>query len=271
MQFLVTSDTLGKNIQGLSKMMNGKASLAILDHYLFEVDGNVLQVIASDGENMMRTTTELMESDLTPGESVRFCVHSRVLGDFLKNIPTQPLTIIMENKTEITINYMNGHVSFPCVSDDEYPTFDILTGDTETAILPSTAMLEDITRTSPFTEQGTMRPVLNAVCFNFKEDGLDVVSCNGQVLMKNHHLDIHTDKEGIFLLPPKPAALLRHFLCKEPLDICIKFTDSAAQFVGDTWQLTCRLIEGRYPNYNSVIPAKPSAGCSPWATLIPRS
>ena len=255
MQFLVTSDTLGKNIQGLSKMMNGKASLAILDHYLFEVDGNVLQVIASDGENMMRTTTELMESDLTPGESVRFCVHSRVLGDFLKNIPTQPLTIIMESKTEITINYMNGHVSFPCVSDDEYPTFDILTGDTETAILPSTAMLEDITRTSPFTEQGTMRPVLNAVCFNFKEDGLDVVSCNGQVLMKNHHLDIHTDKEGIFLLPPKPAALLRHFLCKEPLDICIKFTDSAAQFVGDTWQLTCRLIEGRYPNYNSVIPA----------------
>ena len=149
---------------------------------------------------------------------------------------------------------MNGHVSFPCVSDDEYPTFDILTGDTETAILPSTAMLEDITRTSPFTEQGTMRPVLNAVCFNFKEDGLDVVSCNGQVLMKNHHLDIHTDKEDIFLLPPKPAALLRHFLCKEPLDICIKFTDSAAQFVGDTWQLTCRLIEGRYPNYNSVIP-----------------
>ena len=202
MQFLVTSDTLGKNIQGLSKMMNGKASLAILDHYLFEVDGNVLQVIASDGENMMRTTTELMESDLTPGESVRFCVHSRVLGDFLKNIPTQPLTIIMESKTEITINYMNGHVSFPCVSDDEYPTFDILTGDTETAILPSTAMLEDITRTSPFTEQGTMRPVLNAICFNFKEDGLDVVSCNGQVLMKNHHLDIHTDKEGIFLECP---------------------------------------------------------------------
>ena len=144
MQFLVTSDILGKNIQGLSKMMNGKASLAILDHCLFEVDGNVLQVIASDGENMMRTTTELMESDLTPGESVRFCVHSRVLGDFLKNIPTQPLTITMENKTEITINYMNGHVSFPCVSDDEYPTFDILTGDTETAILPSTAMLEDI-------------------------------------------------------------------------------------------------------------------------------
>ena len=254
MQFLVTSDTLGKNIQGLSKMINGKASLAILDHYLFEVDGNNLQVIASDGENMMRTTTEILESDITSGDPIRFCVHSRVLGDFLKNIPTQPITIIVENKAEITINYMNGHVSFPCVSDDEYPTFDILTGDTETAILPSATMLEDITRTSPFTEQGTMRPVLNAICFNFKEEGLDVVSCNGQVMMKNHHLDIHTDKQGVFLLPPKPAALLRHFLNKELLDICIKFTDNAAQFVGDNWQLTCRLVEGRYPNYNSVIP-----------------
>ena len=254
MQILVSSDTLGKNIQGLSKMISGKASLAILDHYLFEVDGSNLQIIASDGENMMRTTTEILESDITSGDPVRFCVHSRVLGDFLKNIPTQPLTIIMESKTEITINYMNGHVSFPCVSDDEYPTFDILTGDTETAILPSATMLEDITRTSPFTEQGTMRPVLNAICFNFKEEGLDVVSCNGQVMMKNHHLDIHTDKQGVFLLPPKPAALLRHFLNKELLDICIKFTDNAAQFVGDNWQLTCRLVEGRYPNYNSVIP-----------------
>ena len=254
MQILVSSDTLGKNIQGLSKMINGKASLAILDHYLFEVDGNNLQVIASDGENMMRTTTEILESDITSGDPIRFCVHSRVLGDFLKNIPTQPITIIVENKAEITINYMNGHVSFPCVSDDEYPTFDILTGDTETAILPSATMLEDITRTSPFTEQGTMRPVLNAICFNFKEEGLDVVSCNGQVMMKNHHLDIHTDKQGVFLLPPKPAALLRHFLNKELLDICIKFTDNAAQFVGDNWQLTCRLVEGRYPNYNSVIP-----------------
>ena len=76
---------------------------------LFEVEGNIIQHIVSDGENMMRTTTELMESDLTPGESVRFCVHSRVLGDFLKNIPTQPLTITVKDKTEITVSYS----SFP--------------------------------------------------------------------------------------------------------------------------------------------------------------
>ena len=109
MIFSISSDTLGKNIQGLSKMMTGKSSLPILDHFLFEIDGNILNATASDGENMMRTTTELMESDLTPGESVRFCVHSRVLGDFLKNIPTQPLTITVKDKTEITVNYS----SFP--------------------------------------------------------------------------------------------------------------------------------------------------------------
>ena len=254
MKFSISSDTLGKNIQGLSKMMNGKASLAILDHFLFEIDGNVLNATASDGENMMRTTAELMESDLIPGEQLRFCIHSRVLGDFLKNIPVQPLTVTVKDKSEITVNYMNGHVCFPCVSDEEYPTFDILTGDTETALLPSNLMQEDITRTSSFTAQDTMRPVLSAVNFNFKKEGLDVVSCNGQVMMKNSHPGNTTENEGNFLLPPKPAALLRHFLTKEALDICVKFNDNAAQFVGDKWQLTCRLIEGRYPNYNSVIP-----------------
>lgn len=64
----------------------------------------------------------------------------------------------------------------------------------------------------------------------------------------------HTENERIFLLPPKPAALLRRFLSKESFDVCVKFNDNAAQFVGGNWQLTCRLIDGRYPNYDSIIP-----------------
>jgi DNA polymerase-3 subunit beta len=95
---------------------------------------------------------------------------------------------------------------------------------------------------------------MNAICFNFLCEGLDVVSSNGGVLVKITHTSIRTEKEAKFLLPPKPVTMLKYFLSKEEKDVSIRFTDNAAVFECDNWQLTCRLVEGRYPNYNSVIP-----------------
>ena len=250
----LSSDTLSRLIQGLSKAIPTKPSIAILDHFLFEVSGTNLCVTAFDGENMVKATMEMLETDTTDNEPNRFCVHARLISDFLRNIPTQPITFMVEEKT-ITVNYNNGRISFPCVSGKEYPAFNILSGECHKAALSSTMLLDDITRSSSFVAQDTLRPVLNALCFNFMKDGLDVVSCNGQVLMKNRHDDIATEEEAYFLLPTKPALLLRGLLSKDIFDIDIRFDGSAAQFSGGNWQLTCRLIEGRYPKYNAVIPA----------------
>ena len=216
MKFNVNSDEMGKSIQGLAKMVSGKSSLAILDHFLFVVDDNNLHVTASDGENMMRTTMDIDVLSMPDKEDDRrFCIHNTVICDFLKNIPSQPITfdVDMEN-SETKISYMNGHIQFPCTSGNDYPS----------------------------------------ICFNFLSEGLDVVSSNGGVLVKITHTSIRTEKEAKFLLPPKPVTMLKYFLSKEEKDVSIRFTDNAAVFECDNWQLTCRLVEGRYPNYNSVIP-----------------
>ena len=253
MRITLDSDTLSKNLQGLSRVIAPKSSIAILDHFLFEVEGDKLTVTASDNENVMKATADILESDIDSGEPTRFCVHARLIADFLKNLPVQPLTFVVEEK-EISVRYENGQICFPCVSGKEYPTMEMLTGDCTSATLPSSMLQDDITRTSSFVAQDTMRPVLSALCFNFKENGLDVVSCNGQVLMMDTHRGITLENENRFLLPAKPAALLRYWTAKDLFDITIQFNGNAARFSGANWQLTCRLVEGRYPHYKAVIP-----------------
>ena len=253
MKISLSSDTLSRLIQGLSKAIPTKPSIAILDHFLFEVEGDKLTVTASDNENVMKATADILESDIDSGEPTRFCVHARLIADFLKNLPVQPLTFVVEEK-EITVRYENGQICFPCVSGKEYPSIEMLTGDCSSTTLPSSMLQDDITRTSSFVAQDTMRPVLSALCFNFKENGLDVVSCNGQVLMMDTHRGITLENENRFLLPAKPAALLRYWTAKDLFDITIQFNGNAARFSGANWQLTCRLVEGRYPHYKAVIP-----------------
>ena len=256
MKIYVNSDEIGKSIQGLAKMVSGKSSLAILDHLLFVVDDNKLHVTASDGENMMRTTVNIEVQSMLDDESdKKFCIHNTIICDFLKNIPSQPITFDVDmTNNEVIVSYMNGHIKFPCISGNEYPSISLLKGDCKTISLPSDIILDDINRTSPFTGQDTLRPVMNAICFNFQKEGLDVVSSNGGVLMKISHDSIKTEKEAKILLPAKPTAMLKYFLNKDEKDVKILFTENAAVFECDNWQLTSRLIEGRYPNYNSVIP-----------------
>ena len=260
MKFNVNSDELSKNIQGLAKMVNGKSSLAILDHFLFEVDGDKLHVTASDGENMMKTTVEINSTSMLDDETdKRFCVHNTVICDFLKNIAQQPIIFeVNMESNEVKISYMNGHIQFPCSAGEEFPKINIIGEESKNVTLPSCLILDDINRTSPFTGQETFRPVMNAICLHFQSESLDVVSSNGGVLVKITHDGVHCEEETTLLLPPKPVSLLKYFLSKEERVTNIRYTDNAAVFSCDNWDLTCRLIEGRYPNYNSVIPPSDS-------------
>ena len=256
MKFNVKSDELSKNIQGLAKMVNGKSSLAILDHFLFEVDGDKLYMTASDGENMMKTTMDIDSTSMLDEEDdKRFCIHNTVICDFLKNIASQPIIfdVNMEDKV-VKISYMNGHIQFPCTAGEEFPKINIMGDESKNVTLPSCLILDDINRTSPFTGQETFRPVMNAICFNFLEESLEVASSNGGVLVKIAHEGIKSENETTLLLPPKPVSMLKYFLSKEERETNIRYTDNAAVFSSDNWELSCRLVEGRYPNYNSVIP-----------------
>ena len=251
MRFTVSSTALGIRLSALARVINSKNSLPILGDFLFEVVDGRLNLTASDSEVMMKTTLELNDND----GNGRFCVGNHDLLEAVKGISEQPITFEVDQNANIArISYLNGMFSLPVENADEFPQPQQI-GDEATIINIPTAMLNDnITRTLFATAQDELRPVMNGIYFDLTPDHLAIVASDGHKLVRNKILNIRSDQPASFILPKKPATLLKGVLGKQGGDVVIRFDDRNAEVIYEEGILICRLIEGRYPNYNSVIP-----------------
>lgn len=251
MKFTVSSTALSSRLQTLARVINSKNSLPILDSFLFEVNNQQLTITASDSENVMRSTLQLDEVD---GEG-NFAVPNRTLLDAMKELPEQPLTfeVNTENLT-IKIIYQNGLYNFTAQNGDEYPRSQQIPDNATVISIDSAVLNGNLTRSLFATAQDELRPVMNGIYFDLTADGLAVVASDGHKLVRNKNFNIKSETPAAFILPKKPATLLKNVLGKEQEEVVIKFDDRTAEISFAEGVLTCRLIEGRYPNYNSVIP-----------------
>ena len=251
MRFTVSSTALSSRLAALGRVINSKNSLPILGDFLFEVIDGRLHLTASDSEVMMKTSLELNESD---GDG-RFCVGSHDLLEGVKGVSEQPITFDVDQQANIAkVSYQNGMFGLPVENADEFPQPQQI-GEGATTITISTLVLADNINRSIFaTAQDELRPVMNGIYFDLTPDCLAVVASDGHKLVRNKILNIKSDQPAAFILPKKPAALLKGVLGKQGGDVVIRFDDRNAEVNFEDGILTCRLIEGRYPNYNSVIP-----------------
>ena len=251
MKFTVSSTALGSRLVALSRVINSKNSLPILGDFLFEVLDGRLHLTASDSEVVMKTSMELNESD----SDGRFCVGNHDLLEAVKGISEQPITFdINQGENVARISYQNGMFSLPVENADEFPQAQKV-GEEATVITISTSLLsENINRSIFATAQDELRPVMNGIYFDLTPDCLAVVASDGHKLVRNKIFTVKSDQPSSFILPKKPASLLKNVLGKSGGDVVIRFDERNAELHYDDGQIVCRLIEGRYPNYNSVIP-----------------
>ena len=251
MRFTVSSTALGNRLVALSRVINSKNSLPILGDFLFEIADGRLSLTASDSEVMMKTSIELTDSD----ENGRFCVGNHDLLEAVKGISEQPITFdVNQNENIARINYQNGMFSLPVENADEFPVAQEV-GEGATVIQISTALLsENINRSIFATAQDELRPVMNGIYFDLTPDCLAVVASDGHKLVRNKIFTIKSDVPASFILPKKPASLLKNVLGKNGGDVVIRFDERNAEINYEEGQIICRLIEGRFPDYNSVIP-----------------
>ena len=251
MRFTLSSSVLNSRLQTLSKVINSKNSLQILDCFLFECHDGEIHITASDNENTMKTAIHL---DAQEGEG-RFAIPNRMILDALKELPEQPLTFdVNTDSYTVTISYQNGEYNFVCQNADEYP-LPATTLEESTVINMQASILSDcISRTIFATDNNEVRPVMNGIYFDLTTDHLSIVATDGHKLVRNIHLNVRNDMPASFILPKKPATLLRNSLAKDDSEVTICFTSKNAQITFGETTLICILIEGRYPNYNSVIP-----------------
>ncbi len=253
MKFTLSSSALSNKLGILSKVINSKNSLSILDSFLFEVRGGQLILTASDNANMMKCYIELSDYE---GEG-SFCVPNRIIQAAVKELPEQPLTFEVANPdNSITMIYQNGSYRVAGQSADDYPYLQPIDSTATEILLPAKVLANNIQRTMFATANDELRMVMNGLYFDLREDSLNIVASDGHKMVRNMIYTIKSANPSSFIFPKKPAGLLRSVLSTDDeSEVSIRFNSNNAEVKFADGILSCRLIEGRYPNYGSVIPS----------------
>lgn len=251
MRFTLSSTTLSNHLSTLSKVITNKNAIAILECFLFEVRDGQLIITASDSENVMKATCQLDETD----GNGSFAVSSQTILDAVRELPEQPLSFDVDtDKLVVKVYYQNGMYNFTVQNAEEYPQTQPLPTNVTRITFDSGVLLANISRTLFATASEELRPVMNGIYFDITPEFTAIVASDGSKLVRNRNFSVRGEGNASFILPKKPATLLKSVLSKDGGDVVIQFNDRNAMINFADGVLICRLIEGRYPNYNSVIP-----------------
>jgi DNA polymerase-3 subunit beta len=247
MKFIVSSSQLLKQLQVLGGVINSSNTLPILDNFLFELNKNELKISASDLETTMSTTIDV-ESD----SEGSVAISARLLLDTLKTFPNQPLTFKTEDNN-IEISSSQGKYDMAYFDGNEFPKAVSIESPSST-IIPGSILATAISKTIFAAGNDDLRPVMSGVFFQFATDGLTFVATDAHKLVKYVRTDVVANETAEFIMPKKPLTLLKGILAGSDSDVTIEYNDANAKFTFDNVVLVCRLIDGKYPNYEAVIP-----------------
>ena len=251
MKFVVSSALLSSHLQTISRVISSRNALPILDCFLLELKGNKLTITAADTEVRMETFVEVADHE---GEG-SLAINARNLLDPLRELPDQPLTFeVNDENLEVHIYYHNGKYNFIGIKGDEYPQPNELKDNALSLTIDPQILLSGINRTVFATAEDELRPVMNGIYFDIEPENLTFVASDGHKLVKVTSSDVKSSEKASFILPKKPANLLRNVLPREEEDVEVTFDENHAVIKLTYYNLICRFVEGRYPNYNSVIP-----------------
>ncbi|WOD43684.1 DNA polymerase III subunit beta [Hwangdonia lutea] len=248
MKFIVSSTYLLKQLQVLGGVINSSNTLPILDNFLFELDHTKLTVSASDLETTMASTLDV-ESD----SEGSVAIPARLLLDTLKTFPEQPLTFVVEENNTIEISSNHGKYALAYADGNEFPKAVALEDPSKTVVVGD-VLATAISKTIFAAGNDDLRPVMSGVFFQFSTEGLTFVATDAHKLVKYTREDIKANQATEFIMPKKPLNLLKGILAASEEDVTIEYNESNAKFTFENSELICRLIDGKYPNYEAVIP-----------------
>ena len=248
MKFIVSSNYLLKQLQVLGGVINNSNTLPILDNFLFELKHSKLTVSASDLESTMASTLEV-ESD----SEGSVAIPAKLLLETLKTFPEQPLTFVIEDNNTIEISSNHGKYALAYSSADEFPK-SISLDNPSTTVVVADVLATAISKTIFAAGNDDLRPVMSGVFFQFSTESLTFVATDAHKLVKYSRTDVKANETAEFIMPKKPLNLLKGILAGSDDNVSIEYNDSNAKFSFENSVLICRLIDGKYPNYEAVIP-----------------
>ena len=252
MKFVIQSKLLSQRLSAVSKVISNKNAYAILDNFLFELEGERLVVTGSDMETRITTVIDV------PGAegSGKFALDVKRLMSLLKELPETGMNFDINDETlEVNITYLDGHHNAMAFNGDEYPAKAATEGETVTFQLSEKDIVEGLQSTVFAVGNEEHHPQFMGVFWDLKVDNVTFVASDIHKLVRFRKTKVAPGIERSFILPTKPATVLMSILDKDALDpVNVVVEETSATFEAANYTLTCRFINGRYPNYNAVIP-----------------
>ena len=251
MKFIVSSLKLLKNLQALSGVIGSKNTLPILDDFLFQLTENELKITTSDLDVTMSVS---MVPDMVDGTG-EVTIPARLLLEIMKNFPDVPITISVDNNT-LAVELIAGEGRYKLAGhkSDEFPQLPVM-ADTSVWEIPADVLAKGFEKTVFATGMDEIRPIMSGVLMEMTENYLTFVATDAHKLVRYRRMDVKSDVVASFIMPKKPINQLKNILAGLADELVrIEFNKTNASFVFGDYVLICRLIEGRYPNYEAVIP-----------------
>lgn len=250
MKFIVSSTLLLKNLQAILGVINASNTLPILDDFLFELKDSVLTVTSSDLETTMNVMVKLEKA----GESGSIAIPAKILVDTLKTFADIPVSFsINEESLAVEISAGEGKYKLSGHKSDEYPRTPQLE-DTTSIELVSSVLAHAINKTIFATGNDELRLVLSGVFCELSPDDITFVATDAHKLVRYKRTDAKSLDSASFIIPKKPLNLLKNILTSQEVPVKIEYNRTNAFFSFLNINLICRLIDGKYPNYDAVIP-----------------
>lgn len=262
MNFIVSSSALLSHLQSIGRVINSKSSLPILENFLLKLQGNTLSLTASDLETTLVTSLEVEQAS----GDICLAVNAKLLMDSLKEFAEQPLQFdIDEENLAVVVKTANGNYNFIGLRGDEYPELPVLGDDAQTLTMPVEVLANGVSKAVFATADDDLRPTMTGIFFDIKPEDVTFVATDAHKLVRLKNMAVKSGVDASFILPKKPAGLLKAVIAKEVGDVEISFDQKNIAFRLPSYTMVCRQIEGRFPNYNGVIPQN-----NPYRLIIDR-
>ncbi|MCK9206029.1 MAG: DNA polymerase III subunit beta [Salinivirgaceae bacterium] len=251
MNFIISSSSMLHHLQAVSRVISSKNTLPILDNFLFQLKDNELIVTASDLETTLVTRIPLESSN----ETGEVAIDAKRITTILKEFPEQPLTFNIDKDT-LTVDIIseNGKFSIMGQNSADFPQLPEIKKNVHSVSLTAEVLLQGVSKTLFAASDDELRPVMTGINIELSADQLTFVASDAHKLVRYRRTDVKASEEASFILPQKPAGLLKNILPKDNSAVNLQFDAKNALVEFNGYKLICRLVEGNYPNYEAVIP-----------------
>ena len=250
MKLIISSSELLRGVMAVAKAIPAKSPLPILENFLFDLKGNMLEITASDSELTLKTQVEVENT----AEEGRIAVPAKHMMDLLKELPDQPLTISTSSDSSFVCSWASGESTLPYFPAEDYPE---ITGTDDTAVslqFPAQSLVDGISSTIYATADDEIRPAMNGIYFDIDTASTTLVASDSHKLICYTTADVKASEKASFILHKKPAAILKAIIGKDAETVEITFDSKNAVFKFGQTMVICRLVVGKYPKYRDVIP-----------------